>query len=119
MSPKRGDRVAPPPTGDEWEIRFSTNEAVKGWNDLCRQAAGNTNTAWHTMRTDPGPGPGKPTPRHHQLKGTLATGTHCGRELPMWQIEVTGGGRLRYLLDEDNHTVCLQAAGTGHPKDTE
>lgn len=119
MSPKRNDRVAPPPTGTKWEIKFFTTEAVKGWEELCNQAAGNTNTAWHTMRTDPGPGPGKPTPRHHQLKGSLATGRHNGRELPMWQIEVTSCARLWYLLDEAEHTVWVNGASTGHPKATE
>ena len=119
MSPKRGDRVAPPPTGDEWDVRFSTSDAVKGWLDLCRQAPGNTRDAWETMRADPGPGPGKPTSRHHQLKGTLATGRHSGRVLPMWQLEVTGGGRIWYLVDAATHTIWMQHAGTGHPKATD
>lgn len=119
MSPKRNDRVAPPAAGHDWEVRFSTAEAVKGWEELCQQAPGNTDAAWRIMRTDPGPGPGKPTSRHHPLKGVLATGTHGGRQLPVWQIEVTGGGRLRYLVDADTRTIWLQAAGTGHPKDTE
>lgn len=29
MSPKRNDRVAPPPKSGEWDVRFGTNEAVK------------------------------------------------------------------------------------------
>jgi hypothetical protein len=31
VSPKRGDRVAPPPAAGQWELRFATTEAVKGW----------------------------------------------------------------------------------------
>ncbi len=118
MSPKRNDRVAPPPTQREWDVRFSTTEAVKGWDELCNAAPGNAAEAWWTMRTNPGPGPGKPNPRHHPLKGALATGLHGGRELPLWQIEVTSGGRVWYLLDEDKHVVWLKHAGVGHPKAT-
>lgn len=119
MSPRRGDAVAQPRIGDEWEIRFGTKEAVDGWGELLAQAAGNTRRAWDTMRTNPGPGPGKPTERHHQLKGTLSTGTHRGRTLPRWQIEVTAGGRIWYLLDDDTHTVWIQYASPKHPKATE
>lgn len=42
MSPKRGDRVTVPPPDDEWDIRFGASDAVKGWEELCRHALGNT-----------------------------------------------------------------------------
>lgn len=118
MSPKKGDPVAPPATGAEWRIRYSTNDAIKGWQDLETHAPGNLRQAWEAMRHDPGPGPGRPTSRHHQLKGNLAHGTHGGRDLPQWQIEVTGGDRIWYLLDVDKHTVWVQYAGA-HPKATD
>lgn len=119
MSPKRGDRVAPPPGDKDWDVRFASSEAVKGWDSLSQAAPGNTLSAWTTMRTSPGPGLGKPTHRHHPLKGGLATGTYRGRSLPQWQIEVTGGGRVWYLLDEHQRTVWVVQAGTGHPKATD
>jgi hypothetical protein len=119
VSQRKGDPVAPPAIGTEWKIRFSTNEAAKGWQELENQATGNLRKAWETMRTEPGPGPGRPTPRHHPLKGALSTGTYGGRSLPQWQLEVTGGGRIWYLLDEQRHTVWVQKASTGHPKETE
>ncbi|MFE9750886.1 hypothetical protein ACFYOT_38770 [Saccharothrix saharensis] len=118
MSPKKGDSVAPPTVGAEWHIRYSTNEAIKGWHDLETRAAENLRKAWDVMRHDPGPGPGKPTNRHHQLKGSLATGTQSGRILPRWQIEVTGGDRIWYLPDVRRRTVWVQYAGA-HPKATE
>jgi hypothetical protein len=71
------------------------------------------------MRDDPGPGPGKPDRRHHQLRGDLATVVHGGKVLPRWQIEVTAGGRIWYALDEERHTVRVTHASTGHPKETE
>ena len=119
MSPKRNDPVAPPPIGDEWNIRFNTNDSAKGWDELVAAAPGNARRAWDIMRSDPGPGPGKPTSRHHQVYGSMSTGTQGGRTFPQWQIEVTGGGRIWYLLDADRHTVWITQAGVGHPKATE
>ncbi|HZA16192.1 MAG TPA: hypothetical protein VE645_04735 [Pseudonocardiaceae bacterium] len=117
MSPKRGERVAPPAGADEWEVRFGNTTAAKGWENLCQQAPGNTCDAWHQMRTNPAPAP--PTPRHHQLKGALAFAEHGGKHLACWQIEVTGGGRIWYLLDPDRRTIWVTEAGTGHPKKTD
>jgi hypothetical protein len=39
-----------------------------------------------------------------------------GQELEQWQVEVTGGGRIWYCLDEENHKVWIVLAGTGHPR---
>ncbi|XUL99651.1 hypothetical protein ACQ86F_21525 [Streptomyces venezuelae ATCC 10712] len=38
MTPKRGDEVAPPAVGEEWRLRFATNEAAKGWGELGAEA---------------------------------------------------------------------------------
>lgn len=118
MSPKRNDPVAAPTLDGEWRIRYGSTEAVDGWRELENRAASNLRDAWATMRHNPGPGPGRPTSRHHQLKGGLATGTHGGRTLPRWQIEVTGGDRVWYLLDTDTRTVWVEYAGA-HPKATD
>jgi hypothetical protein len=36
-----------------------------------------------------------------------------------WQIEVTGGGRVWYLVDKDKATIWIDYAGPGRPKATE
>ncbi|MBO0802848.1 MAG: hypothetical protein J2P25_07205 [Nocardiopsaceae bacterium] len=122
MSPKRGDRAAPPPGPEEWEIRFHTNDAAKGWEELCRQAPGNTRAAWTTMRTNPAPRVA--SPRHQRLHGSLATGIAKGsmakgQVLDHWQIEVTGGGRIWYLVDADRKILWIDYAGPGHPRQTD
>lgn len=116
MTAKRGDRVAPPPGPGEWDVRYGKKEALAGWEDLCRQAPTNTATAWRALRTNPTP---QPTPRHHPLRGELASALCQGRPLPQWQIEVTGGGRLWYVVDTEKRTVWITLASTGHPKQTE
>ena len=117
MTPKRGERVAPPPGSDQYDVVFGTNEAAKGWPELCAQAPGNALAAWRRLRSDPVPV--AHTSRHHPLRGALATGTHQGRRLPQWQFEVTAGGRIWYLVDTERRKVFLMIAGTGHPKVTE
>jgi hypothetical protein len=42
-----------------------------------------------------------------------------GEQVERWQYEVTGGGRIRYLVDDRNRTAWLSYAGTGHPKATD
>lgn len=117
MSPKRGDRVAPPAGPGDWDVRFLDNESAKGWEELCRQAPGNTLAAWTTMRRTPAPF--VRSQRHQRLHGSLATGELKGRVLERWQIEVTGAGRVWYLVDRDNATVWIDHAGPGHPKATD
>ncbi len=117
MSPKRGDRVAPPAGRGDWEIRFLETEAANGWEELCQQAPDNTQTAWNLLRRNPVPI--VPSPRHHRLLHQLATANVKGRALEHWQIEVTGAGSVWYLVDHDNRTVWIDHAGPGHPKATD
>jgi hypothetical protein len=114
MSPKRGDAVAPPPLGDEWAIRFGPKDAADVGQNSPPRRAGNTRKAWDLMRTAPGCDPNE---RHTQLKGDYATGLHRGVLLPLWQIEVSDGGRIWYLIDEDNHMIWIQYASLQPPQE--
>lgn len=117
MSPKRGDDVPPPPVGGEWRLRFATNEAAKGWGDLCAEAPGNTRRCYEALRGNPC-STGDPD-RQHPLYGRLATAVLGGARYPQWEYEVTAGCRVRYLVDEPRRTVHLVYASTRHPKDTD
>jgi hypothetical protein len=117
VSPKRGDDVPSPPISGEWRLRFATNEAAKGWGDLCAEAPGNTRRCFEALRTNP---QSLTDPdRQHRLRGRLATRVLGGAELPQWEYEVTAGGRVRYLIDEPARTVHLVYASPRHPKDTD
>jgi len=117
VTPKRGERAAPPAANGEWEVRFGTNSAAKGWDQLCIQVPENTRRVFDLLRMHPRSVP--PTERHHRLKGQLAVGAHRGSALEQWQYEVTGGGRIWYLIDDASHTLWIQHAGPGHPKATD
>lgn len=116
MNAKRGERVAPPPRADEWEVRYADGKAAKGWEELCRQVPGNTRDAFEVMRSNPRP---KEDVRHHRLRGSLKYRKFGSRELEQWQIEVTGSGRIWYLVDDEKRTVWLTEATLAHPKATE
>ncbi|MCU1641836.1 MAG: hypothetical protein JWN03_2111 [Nocardia sp.] len=117
MSPKRGDRAAPPALHTEFEIRFATSEAATGWEQLAQQAPSNLRRAFEAMRADPRDGTNPD--RHHRLKGSLGSANWKGAALERWQYEVTGGGRISYLVDDERRTAWITYAGTGHPKSTE
>lgn len=98
-------------------VRFATNDAAKGWEELCQQAPANLRVAFDAIESEPCPSPS--TGRQHPLKGSLSTDTHAGKTLPQWQYEVTAGGRIWYLVDHDSKTCWIKLAGTAHPKQTE
>ncbi|WP_405160523.1 hypothetical protein OG203_29525 [Nocardia sp. NBC_01499] len=117
MSPKRGDRAAPPAVVGEYEIRLATSESCVGWEQLAAQAPTNLRRAFEAIRVDPR---AKTNPdRQHRLKGSLSSATWKGIVLERWQYEVTGSGRIWYLIDDDQRTVWIVYAGTGHPKATD
>jgi hypothetical protein len=117
VSPKRGDDVPPPPIGNEWRLRFATNEAAKGWGELCAEAVGTTRRCYEALRSNPASM--SDPDRMHRLRGRLATAVLGGTSYPQWEYEVTAGGRVRYLVDERRRTVHLVYAATRHPKDTD
>lgn len=117
MSPKRGDRAAPPPIGNEYDIRFANTEAADGWEHLGRHVPGNLRRGFEKIRIAPR---ATDNPhRQHRLKGNLGTAMFKGQELERWQYEITGGGRIWYLIDDASRIAWITYAGTGHPKVTE
>ena len=100
----------------EWDIRFGTSEAAKGWDELSTHTAGSTRRAFELMRANPRP-PEDGT--HYRLRGDLATRDFAGRALEQWQIKVSGAGRIWYLPDDSKHTVWVVYASPAHPKQTE
>jgi hypothetical protein len=117
MSPRRGERAAPPPAEGEYDLRFASNQAAGGWEQLARHAGGSLRRAFDAIRADPR---SRYAPeRHHRLKGRLGTAVWKGESLEQWQFEVTGGGRIWYVIDDGRRTAWIIYAGTGHPKVTE
>jgi hypothetical protein len=113
--PKRKERVAPPPTKRGWDFRFATNDAVKGWEQVCAAAPANARTAWELITTDPR----RRDQRQHPLKGSLGQREVNGVPLEQWQYEVLAAGRIWFCIDDANRTVWMTDCSIGHPKATE
>jgi hypothetical protein len=116
VSPKRLERVAPPPAEGEWDVRFGTSEAAKSWDDLCAHAASSTREAFELIRVSPRP---PQDHAHYRLRGGLGTREFKGRALEQWQVKVSGSGRIWYLPDDDARTVWIVYASAAHPKETD
>jgi hypothetical protein len=98
-------------------VRYGTNDALKGWEELCRNVPGNTWEAWVILSERP------TTPdnrsRQHPLKGKYSHREVKGKLLVQWQYEVTSGGRIWCCPDPDTKIVWLTDAGPGHPGRTD
>lgn len=116
MSPKRLERVAPPPIGEEWDVKFGDSKAAKSWQELCAHALVATREAFELMRENPRP---VPDGMHYQLRGELSTRDFGGQKLEQWQVKVSNSGRIWYLVDDLKHTVWVVYASAAHPKATE
>ncbi|MET8990262.1 hypothetical protein ABZW49_32835 [Nonomuraea wenchangensis] len=57
--------------------------------------------------------------RQHPLKGSLGFVKVDGVSVEQWQYEATSGGRLWYGINDDERTLWITRAGTGHPKQTD
>lgn len=115
MTAKRGGRVPRPAANDEWELIFVTGQAATAWEAACNSIPTAMRSCFDHFTTDPR----GHSARHHQLKGQLATGEYKSRVLERWQHEITGGGRVWALIDDETKTVRIEAVHLGHPKQTE
>jgi hypothetical protein len=53
------------------------------------------------------------------LKPPLDVKWIAGKQLPMWQHEMTAGGRVWYCADRSSHFVWLVKIALSHPKETD
>ena len=115
MTPRRQDRVAPPPRKGGWDCRFANNDAAKSWEQLSTSVPSNIRAAWESITADPR----RWSKRQQPLQGRFATADVNSVKMPQWQYEVTAGGRIWYCIDDDKKTVWLTAVHADHPKATE
>lgn len=112
--PKRGQQVPPPPTGDEWDLRYATKESL-AFTEMEKQFPGNTAEAKERLK-------GAPTTRsdvQKPLRGSLGKRVLGGVEMAQWQYDISSGARLWYCVDLDKQIVWLTLAAMGHPRATD
>lgn len=112
--PKRDQQVPPPPSGDEWDLRYATKESL-AFAEMEKQFPGNCAEAKARLKT----APTTRTDVQKRLSGTLGKRTIRRVEMDQWQYDISSGARLWYCVDPDKRIVWLTLAAMGHPRATE
>lgn len=96
----------------EYEIRFATQRARKGWQDLRATTRGPLVDAWDFLTKTPT----AQWAKNHPLKGELATVTRADQTYERWQYELPGGARIWFYVAD--RRVNLVDVHTHHPNQT-
>ena len=111
---KKGELVPRPPKKVEYEIRFATANAQKGWRDLVATNRNSMTDAWDFLTRTPL----ATTPSNYRLKGAFDRITRGGVSHERWQHKPTAKGTARIWFFVDQHTVFLEQVHTSHPNET-
>ncbi len=114
MAVKKGELVPRPPKKIEYDIRFATTDARKGWQDLVATIRNPMSETWDFLTRTPL----TTNPTNYRLKGELGTITRAGRTFERWQHKPTTKGTARVWYYVDGRTVFLEQVHTSHPNET-
>lgn len=110
----RDSRVERPLKKSEYEIRFATLQAQKGWTDLCATSRNAAAEAWDFLTRTPT----ETTPSNYRLRGELGTLTKGADVHERWQHKPTRQGDARLWFFVVGRTVFLEQVHTRHPNAT-
>lgn len=111
---KKGELVPRPPKKIEYEIRFATADAQKGWRDLVATIRNAMNETWDFLTRTPL----STTPTNYRLKGELGAIRRGGLTHDRWQHKPTVKGTARIWFFVCERTVFLEQVHTSHPNET-
>ncbi|QTX03660.1 hypothetical protein [Agromyces archimandritae] len=107
-------RVDRPTKKSEYEIRFASVSAQRGWMDLRATVLGPLADAWDFLTRTPL----ERTPTNYPLKGALQRVSRGGKEFDRWQHKPTLRGDARIWFYVDGNVVYLEQVHTHHPNQT-
>lgn len=111
---KKGELVPRPPRRVEYDVRFATSEAQKGWRDLVATIRNAMTESWDFLTRTPL----DTTSTNYRLKGELATISRGGTRHERWQHKPTAKGTARIWHFVHERTVYLEQVHTSHPNET-
>ncbi|QUF07983.1 hypothetical protein KCV87_16885 [Actinosynnema pretiosum subsp. pretiosum] len=106
--------VPRPPKKSEYEIRFATAGAEKGWRDLVATIRNSMAEVWDFLTEKPL----EETPTNSPLRDRLGTVTRAGKTRQRWQHKPTLKGAARIWFYVEDRTVYLEQVHTSHPNET-
>lgn len=110
----KGSKVERPTKKSEYEIRFATVSARRGWVDLVATIRGPLVDTWDFLTRSPL----DRTPTNYPLRGELQFVTRDGATHERWQHKPTPQGDARIWFYVEGHVVHLEQVHTRHPNQT-
>ena len=110
----RNDKVERPTKKSEYEIKFASRQAEKGWMDLKATMRNSLVDSWDFLTRTPL----SQSPSNYPLKGELETLVYGDREHKRWQHKPTIQGDARIWFFVIDQIVYLEAVHTQHPNQT-
>lgn len=110
----RIEKVERPTKKSEYELRFASVQAKRGWTDLKATARNSLTDAWDFLTRTPQ----STTPTNYRLRGELGVVTRGGSTHELWQHKPTLKGDVRlwfYVVDD---VVYLEQVHTSHFQET-
>ncbi|WKR20737.1 hypothetical protein [Actinomyces israelii] len=106
--------VPRPAKKSEYELRFATAGAQKGWRDLVATMRNVMADTWDFLTTTPA----TRTPTNYPLRDKLGTIHRGGKTYERWQHKPTLKGTARIWFYIEGRTVYLEQVHTSHPNET-
>ena len=110
----RNTKVPRPTKNSEYELRFASREAQKGWRDLSATIRGPLTDTWDFLTRSPL----TESPSNYPLKGQLSEILRDGISYQRWQHKPARQGDARIWFYVDGKIVYLERVHTSHPNET-
>ncbi|WP_416404754.1 hypothetical protein [Arthrobacter sp. LFS091] len=110
----KDSKVERPIKKTEYELRFASVQARRGWIDLRATTRNALADSWDFLTRTPQ----LSTPTNYPLRGELGLVTHNGSTYERWQHKPTLKGNARIWFFVEEQVVYLEQVHTHHPNET-
>lgn len=107
-------KVERPLRKNEYELRFATAQAQKGWLNLKATIRGPLAETWEFLTKTPT----EKTLNNYPLRADLGFLTYKGKRYERWQHKPTRQGDARIWFFVEGQVVYLEKVFTSHPNQT-
>jgi hypothetical protein len=110
----KGEKVERPIKKSEYELRFASVQANRGWTDLKATIRNPLVDTWEFLTRIPQ----AETPTNYRLRGELGLIRRGGATYERWQHKPTLKGDARIWFYVVEQVVFLEQVHTSHPNET-
>ena len=110
----KSEKVERPTKKSEYELRFASVQAKRGWTDLKATIRNPLADAWDFLTRTPQ----ATTPTNYRLRGELGVVARDGSTHERWQHKPTLKGDARIWFYVVDQVVWLEQVHTSHPHET-